>query len=863
MGWIRQIRYITLRSIQARSRRYLLSGFGIVIGVATMLSIGIANEAALDSIVILFENTSGKAQLMVTSSNDDNTGISESSQQVVENFAAVKAAAPTLSEFTILSDDAPQEFTFGILGASTEGLQLNGIDPTIDQILRDYTMTAGQFIGERSAGYHMVLVDEYAEDKEIEVGDRVGILTPNGVVQVEVLGLIAREGPGQTNNGAFGILPLATLQELFNREGKIDQIDILTFKSNPTESELEELKNDLQDRLGDKYSINSPAARGDRMNQMLQSYQIGLNFMSGVALFVGAFLIYNAFAMTVIERTREFGMLRTVGMTRRHVTLLVLLEAGILGIAGSLVGLLVGVVLARGMTQLLEVVLNQSLAGVEVPIENMVSSWLIGILVTFLAAGIPAWQAGKISPMEALHVRGKSSEGWLVQNGWKFGLVLFIFSAILLIINPFPYDVQFRLGSMTVFGLFGGATMLIPSTIGVWERGGRPVLHVLFGASGDLGSRNVQRSRQRTTLTVAALMIGVAMVVITRGMTESFAGDLEEWVSAYMGGDIYASSSIPLRSDIGSRIESVPGVEAVAPLRYLTIEWQQPDGAVEEIDFMAIDPATYTKVTRFIFSDENIDQADALSKLQEGGSVFVSTVLAEKFGISPGDMIGIRTRAGFEKFVVVAVVVDFYNQGLVIQGSWDDMRRFFRVNDASTFLISVDPSYAVPDVLQNIDELYGQRYRLVLEANESIRARIQTLMSQAFSMFDVMALISIVVGALGIVNTLTMSVIERTQEIGMLRSIGMTRTQVIRMVLAEATLMGVLGGILGLFTGTILARIIFIGMNTMSGYRLTFVLPFEGLIISFIGAIVISLIAAIFPSRRAANIKILEAVHYE
>jgi putative ABC transport system permease protein len=191
------------------------------------------------------------------------------------------------------------------------------------------------------------------------------------------------------------------------------------------------------------------------------------------------------------------------------------------------------------------------------------------------------------------------------------------------------------------------------------------------------------------------------------------------------------------------------------------------------------------------------------------------------------------------------------------------MRRFFRINDASTFLISVDPSFSVPDVLQNIDDLYGQRYRLVLEANESIRSRIQTLMDQAFSMFDVMALISIVVGALGIVNTLTMSVIERTQEIGMLRAIGMSRTQVIRMVLAEATLMGVLGGLLGLFTGTILARIIFIGMNTMSGYRLTFVLPFEGLLISFVGAIVISLVAAIFPSRRAANIKILEAVHYE
>ena len=136
-------------------------------------------------------------------------------------------------------------------------------------------------------------------------------------------------------------------------------------------------------------------------------------------------------------------------------------------------------------------------------------------------------------------------------------------------------------------------------------------------------------------------------------------------------------------------------------------------------------------------------------------------------------------------------------------------------------------------------------------------------MDQAFSMFDVMALISIVVGSLGVVNTLTMSVIERTQEIGMLRAIGMTRAQIVRMVLSEAGLLGVIGGVLGLGTGIVLARILFIGMTTMSGYKLTFVLPPEGIALSLVAAILISQVAAIFPARRAAGVRILEAVHYE
>jgi putative ABC transport system permease protein len=168
------------------------------------------------------------------------------------------------------------------------------------------------------------------------------------------------------------------------------------------------------------------------------------------------------------------------------------------------------------------------------------------------------------------------------------------------------------------------------------------------------------------------------------------------------------------------------------------------------------------------------------------------------------------------------------------------------------------------DALQaKIEDLYGRRYHLTIESNESVRKRALNLMSQAFRMFDVLTLISIVIGSLGVVNTLTMSVIERTREIGMLRAIGTTRGQIVQMVLAEAGLMGVIGGVIGLITGIVLARILFIGMTTMSGYQLTFVLPPEAIFISLIAALVVSQLAAIPPSIRAGRIQILEAIHYE
>ena len=864
MTILRQIRYLTLRSIRARWLRFLLSAFGIILGVAGMLAIRVTNEAAMNSIVRLFASTAGSAKLSVTSASQDTNALPEKALRLIGNTPGVALASPIVRVNTLAAEDAvTDELSLGMLGATTSGgLTLYGIDPARDPEVREYKLIAGRFLKDRSSEREVVLVQDYAEDQELQIGDQFSILTPTGAEDLKVVGLIAREGAGQTNNGSFGVIPLDTAQDLFNRNNELDQVDILTTNPNPSRAELESLKKILQTRLGRQYTVTYPSSQGERMTQMLQNYQIGLNFMSGIALFVGAFLIYNAFAMTVVERTREFGMLRTIGMTRGQVTKLILLEAGVLGVFGSLAGLALGMLLARGLTQLMSTILNQPLALVSVPVTDLVSSWFVGVTVTFLAAGIPAWQAGRISPMEALRVRGKSREGWLIREGWKLGLGLLVLSTILLIANPFPYDVQFRLGSFTVFGLFSGATLLIPASVYGWERITRPVLKWIYGASGSLGSRNVQRSRQRTTLTVAALMVGVAMVIMTRGMTESFAGDLKEWMTAYIGGDIYAGSSVPLRSDVGQHIRSVPGVAAVAPIRYLNVDWRSPEG-VEQINFMALDPDAYTRVTRFVFSDPSANAEDVVRRLQQGGAVLVSSVLSEKYGIQPGDVIQIKTRSGYRPFEVAAVVVDFYNQGLVVQGSWNDMRRHFRIKEASIFLIKVADGQSIETVQERIDDLYGKRYHLILLSNTSIREQAMNLMDQAFSMFDVMALIAIVVGSLGVVNTLTMSVIERTQEIGMLRAIGMTRPQVIRMVLAEAGLMGVIGGVLGVCTGIVLARILFIGMTSMSGYDLNFVLPPEGVAVSLIAAIIISQLAAVFPSRRAARVKILEAVHYE
>ncbi len=862
---MRLFRLLTLRSMRSRSLRFLLSAFGIILGVAGMLSIQATNQTALDSILNLFESTSGRAKLAISSADSNKGGFSKNILARLDGVEGVLVANPLLIENTDLADkEASDQLDISFFGASGGGLLLHGVVPSLEIQTRDYTLVAGRFLTDEDPKVReIVLVETFAEEEDIQVDDLIKIITPNGTRELKVVGLVAREGPGKTNNGSFGVIPLETAQGLFNRSNELDQIDIVPVNPNPSTTELAGLRAALQAQVGDDYSVTYPSGQGERMTQMLQNYQIGLNFMSGIALFVGAFLIYNAFAMTVVERTREFGMLRTIGMTRRQVISQVLVEAGMLGVLGSALGVGLGILLARGLTSLMETLMNQELGVVRVTTNDMLFSMSIGVGVTFLAALIPALQAGRISPIEALRVRGKSKEGWLIRYGWTLGILLLGGSVALLIINPFPYDVQFRLGSLTVFGLFTGATLLIPITVGIWEIVSRPVIKLIYGSSGSLGSRNVQRARLRTTLTVAALMVGVAMVIMVRGMTESFAVDLRTWIQAYLGGDIYVTSTVRLRSDMERRLKSVQGVYEVAPLRYFNVDWKTPAGKTETINFMAIDVAAYARVTNFVFSGEQLDPEQALKRLEAGGAVFVSTVLAEKYNLAPGDVVSLKTRRGYKDFEVAGVVVDFYNQGLVVQGNWEDMRRYFNIRDANTLLVKVDEESAASSVQDRIDTQYGDRYHLVLISNEVIRDQVLTLMDQAFRMFDVMALIAIVVGSLGVINTLTMSVIERTREIGMLRAIGTTRGQIVKMVLAEAMLMGVIGGILGLGTGVVLARILFIGMTTMSGYRLTFVLPAEGVLLSVVIALVISQLAAIGPARRASKVRILEAVHYE
>jgi putative ABC transport system permease protein len=860
---------LAFRNLGNRKSRTLLTAIGIVLGVAVVLAISITNESTLASIRRIFDEASGRSDLVVASSSVIGDPFDSSALPRVRRFAGVQAVAPSISGRTLLASEAGEwGLAVSVGGTRTANdLLLFGIDPTVDRLVRDYDVVEGTFLTNEIDSYSALLVKDYADDKGLSVGKDMAILTPGGQESLRIVGLIKKSGPGMQNNGAVAIVPLETVQAILERGSDLTQLDVLVEPAiSDSPHKLGEFKSRLADALGDGYQVLYPAARGQIVARMLASYQLGLSFFSAVALFVGAFLIYNTFTMTVVERTREIGMLRTLGATRTQIIMLILAEAAILGSIGSLVGLGFGILLSRGLMHSMAEVTITEINETRLPLEGLTFSLLVGLGVTLVSALLPAWRARDISPLEALRISARPQTTPFGRFGWALGCLLMVLAYLALYRIPFRPEVQYTVGMASVFILLLGATLVVPITIGVAERALRPGLAAVYGGEGNLGASNIRRARGRTALTVAALMVGIAMVIGIQAMTTSFEMDINTWVQTAVGGDLYVRSPIPMRDEFGQRLLSDPAVAAVSAITYRQVHHSSHQGGTDQaatILFTGIDPVTYSRVASFVFEDSTSDVNAALAELAKGGSLLISTTIADHYGLKAGDYLALETRRGQHDFRVVGVVVDFSSQGYVVNGSRADLARYYGENTVDQFVVALKSGFDPRTEADRFEERYGKSQHISVETAADFRVKVTSLAAEAFSLFDVLGLIGVIIAALGVVNTLMMNVFERQREIGGLRSLGMTKAQVARMVLAESGAMGVIGGAFGMFFGFFLARVFLLGVQEIGGYVVNYHLPPTALLISWAIALAVSQVAALYPAWKAASVRIIEAIQHE
>jgi putative ABC transport system permease protein len=358
-------------------------------------------------------------------------------------------------------------------------------------------------------------------------------------------------------------------------------------------------------------------------------------------------------------------------------------------------------------------------------------------------------------------------------------------------------------------------------------------------------------------------MVGISMVVGINGLTGSFEADISGWINTALGGDLYVRAPLRLRPDMEARLRSLDGVAAVTKARYVYTRIIAPSGQDGFTIFSAIDPATYLELGGFQVQD-GPPAAEIVRRLAAGGAIAVATEVADTYSVQVGDHVLLETRRGRQPFEIIAIIVDFSGgETAVVTGGWVDLRRYFGVNDVDRFTIGLEPGASAAALTYQIEEVVGRREGLTVESRDDFEAKVLPLSSQAFALFDVLGLIGLTVATLGIVNTMLMSVIERTRELGGLRSLGMSRRQIRRLILAEAGTVGFIGAIFGVGFGAILSKVFVTGLNQMGGFRLTAQIPYAAMGYSFVIAVVVALIAALYPAVRASRINIVESIKHE
>ncbi len=946
---MRRLNSLALRNLWSRKLRTLITGFGIVLGVATVLAFGVTNATVENSLNDFFSQTSGDADLTISSSDRGQT-FRERAMRRVANFPGVTLAVGSLWRGADVR--LPEE---------NERITLVGIDPNADPQVRSYKLAEGRLIDDTDRTYTIVLVTTFAEDNGIRLGDDLEIDMGGGRVEAfEVVGLLKSEGTARLNNGAIGFLRLDVAQNLFDEGNRLSQVDVVVSPAIATDSDaLDRFKESLAAYMGDDYTVTYPEAIGQAITDSMAGLRAGLAVFSTIALFVGAMLIYNTFSMTIAERTAEIGILRAIGATRRQILRLVLIEAGLMGFLGSMLGLGLGIFLAIPLVQMFA----QGFGGIPlerftVPPASVVQAVLVGTIVTLLAAFIPAWQAGRISPVEAMRVRAETHQGFITRHGWKIGLVLMSFSlsnvilnalsspvlwlvpslengnlaafrsglsAVLLVIGlvtmaPRFWTTVLRLGGRRwegmqrriavwaqnryfnffaeggwVIGLmlltqgvanltrlpdylpdasffilmFTGGTLVVPVTIQLLEKITRHVLSLLYGPAGGLGSRNLGRARGRTSLTVGVLMVGATMTIAIGSIQAAFDGALNDWVDSTLGGDLTVESERGQPIEFANQLMTISGVELATPLNVIDTQMTgvtKGDGfspGDDSLGFQVVDLPAYRQVAGFQFAEGAGHEDEILARLAQGDAVLISSVLSDKYDVHPGDSVRIRTRRGERDFEVAGVVNSFMWGGNSVIGIWSDGERYLGTNRTWVFLIKLSPGADAEAVQRDIETRLRRYGDFEVKSAVEFRETIIQDVSNFMAIFNIVVYIAVLVAGLGVVNTMTMNILERVREIGMLRSIGMTRGQVGRMVLAEAAAMGVIGGAFGLGIGWLIAEDMVVGMSQGSGWQFDYIFPTTAFVSAAIISLVISQLAALYPVWRAGGMRIVEAIQHE
>ncbi|MGW3317089.1 ABC transporter permease [Streptomyces fungicidicus] len=707
--------------------------------------------------------------------------------------------------------------------------------------------------GRAPKGEGEILIDsETAKRAGYEVGDTVRMSVDGPVMEPEITGIFTTDDGNVAAGGSLTLFDTASAQKLFGKAGTFDEIDVKA-KDGVSDTALEaQLKKALpsdavETTTGTRLADDQAEAIASSMSGIKQ----GLLVFAGIALFVGTFIIANTFTMLVAQRTKELALMRAVGASRRQVTRSVLIEAFVVGAVAAVAGLLAGVGIGAGLRSLMGTLDAPMPDGPLVVTPGTVASaFVVGILVTMLAAWLPGRRAAKIPPVAAMSaVHATATTKSLVLRNTLGALFSAAGVAVVLAATTMSgSDGQAPMGLGAVL-LIIGVFILTPLLSRPLIAAAAPVLRV-FGVSGKLARQNSVRNPRRTAATASALMIGLTLITGMTVMAGSLQHSIDKMAASAVEADYMVSmaNGRPLSPDVEKKLKGAGDVTATSPLRNAEA---RIDGRSEYLT--GVNGGTIGELTEFPVLGGAFEVG--------GARVVVDEDTATSYGWKAGSAFTVAYADGEKQKLTVSGV---YQPNELMSGIMIDTATLApHQSETADMMVMVKTAGGTSDAAkESLEKALGTNPAIKVQDKQDLSNEIAKMFTLMLNMVYGLLAMAVIVAVLGVINTLAMSVFERSQEIGMLRAIGLDRKGIKRMVRLESLVISLFGGVLGIGLG------VFFGWaagelvgTSMATYEL--VLPWARMGIFLLLAALVGVLAALWPARRAARLNMLQAIKAE
>ena len=838
------------KSLLARKLRLLMSGFAIVLGVAFVAGSLVFTDTLGQAFTKIMAGSVGDVVVRpVGAVNDENTQSAKTlpaslvtDLATVDGAARVDGSVSSVGVFVIGKDGK----VIGAQGAP--GIAVNFTDAPAGHGVEGLSITSGR--APAKAG-EITLDPLTAEKAGYKIGDTVPMVTSGAQPSLKATMVgVGKFGGGGLAGASLTTFDLKTAQQLFEGGKDVYSGIWVTAKDGVSQAELRDrvkplLPAGVEAVTGDKAADEAASA----INQALSFISTFLLVFAGVSLVVGTFLIINTFSILVAQRSRELALFRALGASRRQVSRSVLFEALVIGFVGSTVGLALGFVLATGIKALFAAI-GLDLSGSPLVFEPRTAlvAYLVGILVTAFAAYLPGRRASRIAPIEALRDDVAMPESSIRRRA-VIGTAMTALGAVAMGVGLFT-DIP---NALAYIG--GGMLFVVVGVAIASPLLGRPVVALvgvlyrrMFGTVGRLAEQNAMRNPRRTAATASALMVGLTLVSMMAVFGQSTKASIDKTIGESFSADYVVSNAVgvPFSPAIADQVTKVPGVGAVARFRYVAAKV-----GGESTQVGGIEPVPFAKAMKVRMDSGKVGDLS-------GQTLLVERKRAKALGLKVGDKVTMSIAGKPAGYPVVGTFEGLPGISSPYLTSLDAVSAAGVVPADNFAYVVRSPGADAATVRAGIDSVIADLPTITLKDQAEFAAEQRAPIDQMLMLIYALLGLAVVIAVLGIVNTLALSVIERTREVGLLRAVGLSRRQLRTMVRLESMVISLLGAVLGVGLGLVFG-VALQRSQADSGIEVLSV-PFVQLLIFVVLAALVGVLAAVWPARRAARLDVLRAI---